>query len=56
MEKISFIFTICFVLLGPLKVIPAFARLTRDEGRPFATGVAMETMLSAAKSLGAIFA
>jgi multiple antibiotic resistance protein len=30
MERIPFIFTICFVLLGPVKIIPAFAQLTRE--------------------------
>ncbi len=29
MEQAPFIFTICFMLLGPIKVLPAFARATR---------------------------
>ena len=30
MDDRAFVFTILFVLLGPLKVIPAFARLTAN--------------------------
>jgi multiple antibiotic resistance protein len=32
MDRFAFVFTICFVLLGPIRLIAAFARLT--QGRP----------------------
>jgi len=48
MEKISFIFTICFMLLGPIKIIPPFARLTKGKERPFKRSVAIKSSLIAA--------
>src|SRR6476620_7777657 len=48
MEKFSFIFTICFMLLGPIKIIPPFARLTKGKERPFKRSVAIKSSLIAA--------
>ena len=47
MERASFIFTIFFMLLGPIKIIPAFARLTRDADRAFKRNVAVKASLIA---------
>jgi len=41
MEHFSFIFTIFFMLLGPLKLIPSFARLTRGVDGRFKRDVAI---------------
>ena len=41
MEQFSFIFTISFMLLGPVKVIPAFAELTRGADARFKQDVAI---------------
>lgn len=48
MERISFIFTICFVLLGPVKIIPAFAVITGEVDRRERRRVAMFGSLIAA--------
>jgi multiple antibiotic resistance protein len=42
MERFSFIFTICFVLIGPVKIVPAFARLTDDKEPQFARMLAIK--------------
>jgi len=41
MEQFSFIFTTFFMLLGPIKIIPAFAGLTRDADVRFKRDVAI---------------
>lgn len=41
MEQFSFIFTIFFMLLGPIKLIPTFATLTRGTDLPFKRSVAI---------------
>jgi len=41
MEEFSFIFTIFFMLLGPVKLIPSFAGLTRGADVRFKRGVAI---------------
>lgn len=47
MERFSFIFTVCFVLLGPIKIIPAFARLTLDTEPSFKRRLAVIGTLGA---------
>jgi multiple antibiotic resistance protein len=47
MEEFSFIFTIFFMLLGPLKLIPSFAGLTRSADVPFKRSVAIRGVLIA---------
>jgi multiple antibiotic resistance protein len=42
MEQFSFIFTIFFMLLGPIKIIPAFAGLTRGTDIRFKRSVAIQ--------------
>jgi multiple antibiotic resistance protein len=41
MEHFPFIFTIFFMLLGPIKLIPPFAALTKDRDLQFKRGVAI---------------
>ena len=41
MEQFSFIFTIFFMLLGPVKLIPSFGGLTRGADRQFKRDVAI---------------
>jgi multiple antibiotic resistance protein len=41
MEQFSFIFTVFFMLLGPLKLIPAFAKLTQGADGRFKRDVAI---------------
>jgi multiple antibiotic resistance protein len=41
MEQFSFIFTIFFMLLGPIKLIPAFGGLTRGADVRFKKDVAI---------------
>ena len=41
MDQLSFVFTIFFMLLGPIKLIPAFGGLTRDADGPFKRSVAI---------------
>jgi multiple antibiotic resistance protein len=41
MDQFSFIFTIFFMLLGPVKLIPSFAGLTRGAAVPFKRSVAI---------------
>ena len=47
MERIFFVFTVCFVLLGPVKVIPAFARLTQEDEPGYQRRVAVWGILVA---------
>jgi len=48
-ERISFafVFTIYFMLLGPLKIIPAFMKLTRETDREFKRDVAIKASMTA---------
>jgi small neutral amino acid transporter SnatA (MarC family) len=49
MEHFSFVFTILFVLLGPVKFIPAFAAMTLDADEAFRKALATRgTLISAA--------
>jgi len=47
MVPLSYIFTIFFVTLGPLKTIPAFAGMTRDMPTPVLRGLAARSTLVA---------
>jgi multiple antibiotic resistance protein len=47
MENLSLVFTVFFMLLGPLKVIPAFARVTRGADAGFKRAVAIRAALIA---------
>lgn len=47
MEQFSFIFTVSFMLLGPLKLIPSFAGLTRGADVRFKRDVAIRAALIA---------
>ncbi len=47
MNELSFIFTVFFMLLGPIKVIPAFAKLTHDTEPEFRRAVAIRSSLLA---------
>jgi multiple antibiotic resistance protein len=47
MEQFSFIFTIFFMLLGPIKIIPAFAGLTRGADKRFKRSLAIRGVLIA---------
>lgn len=47
MERFSFIFTIFFMLLGPIKLIPVFGGLTRGADRQFKRDVAIRGVLVA---------
>lgn len=48
MTDFSFVMTMFFLLLGPIKIIPAFARLTRDAEPHFKRDVAVKATLFAA--------
>jgi len=48
MERTSFIFTVLFLLLGPLKVIPGFLKATRGTDAKFKREVAFKSFLVAA--------
>lgn len=48
MDQFSFVFTICFMLLGPIKLIPLFAGLTQGLDAPFKRGVAWRATAIAA--------
>ncbi len=48
MERLPFFFTIAFVLLGPVKIIHPFAKLTRDAEPHFARSLAINAALIAA--------
>jgi len=48
MEQFSFIFTVFFMLLGPLKLIPAFAKLTGGADGRFKRSVAIRGVVIAA--------
>ena len=47
MMKASFVFTILFMLLGPIKIIPGFLKLTRGAPRSFKREVAIKAALIA---------
>ncbi|MGE5319099.1 MAG: MarC family protein [Hyphomicrobiaceae bacterium] len=47
MEQFSFVFTIFFMLLGPVKLIPAFAAVTRGQDEAFARSTAVRATLVA---------
>ncbi len=47
MDDFSFVMTIFFMLIGPIKLIPAFARLTGDADRRFKRAVALRAALIA---------
>jgi len=47
MDQFSFIFTIFFMLLGPVKLIPSFGGLTRDADRQFKRDVAIRGVVVA---------
>lgn len=47
MDQISFVFTVFFMLLGPLKVISSFAGATRGTDAPFKRSVAIRGALIA---------
>ena len=47
MEQFSFIFTVFFMLLGPLKFIPAFAGLTQGADSRFKRDVAIRGVVIA---------
>jgi multiple antibiotic resistance protein len=47
MDQFSFIFTIFFMLLGPVKLIPSFAGLTRGADVPFKRSVAIRSAVVA---------
>jgi multiple antibiotic resistance protein len=48
MEEFSFVFTIFFMLLGPIKLIPSFAGLTRGADARFKRDVAIRGVVIAA--------
>jgi len=47
MEQFSFVFTVFFMLLGPIKLIPSFAGLTRGLDNGFKRDVAIRGVLIA---------
>jgi len=47
MEEFSFVFTIFFMLLGPIKLIPSFAGLTRGADARFKRDVAVRGVVIA---------
>jgi multiple antibiotic resistance protein len=51
LENASFVFTVSFMLLGPLKIIPAFIRLTRNRDRPFKRELAIKASLIASATV-----
>ena len=51
MESLSFVFTISFMLLGPLKLIPGFLKLTREAERPFKRELAIKGSLIASATV-----
>ena len=54
MERASFIFTIFFLLLGPIKIIPAFQRLTHQSGSEFKREAAFKASLIASALVGIV--
>ena len=48
MDQISFIFTLQFMLLGPIKLIPSFAGVTRGADVAFKRSVAIRAVVIAA--------
>jgi len=48
MEQTSFVFTVFFMLLGPIKLIPPYARLTKDLDGRFKRDVAIRAVVIAA--------
>jgi multiple antibiotic resistance protein len=53
-ERASFIFTIFFLLLGPIKIISTFHRLIRQADRPFKREVATKAFLIASALVGIV--
>jgi multiple antibiotic resistance protein len=51
LESLSFVFTISFMLLGPLKLIPGFLKLTREAERPFKRELAIKGSLIASATV-----
>ena len=47
MECASFVFTIFFMLLGPIKIIPGFLKLTHEADRSFKRELAIKAALIA---------
>ena len=45
MDQFSFVFTIFFLLLGPVKLIPAFAQVARGRDMPFQRALAIRAVL-----------
>jgi multiple antibiotic resistance protein len=57
MEHFSYVFTILFVLLGPIKLIPAFAAMTRGVDETFRKALAIRgTLIAAAVMAGVALA
>ena len=57
MEKFAFIFTVCFVLLGPIRLISPFARLTKGQPPAFRhSAAAWATLLASAVCLFVVLA
>jgi multiple antibiotic resistance protein len=52
LETLSFVFTISFMLLGPLKLIPGFLKLTRETDRSFKRELAIKGSLIASATVG----
>jgi multiple antibiotic resistance protein len=48
MQELPFVFTICFMLLGPIKLIPSFGGLTRGADSRFKRDVAIRGVVIAA--------
>jgi multiple antibiotic resistance protein len=51
LETLSFVFTISFMLLGPLKLIPGFLKLTREADRSFKRELATKGSLIASATV-----
>jgi multiple antibiotic resistance protein len=51
LESLSFLFTISFMLLGPLKLIPGFLKLTRETDRSFKRELAIKASLIASATV-----
>jgi len=54
MLRASFVFTVFFMLLGPIKVIPAFFKLTHGTTRAFKREVAIKAALLASAVVAAV--
>jgi multiple antibiotic resistance protein len=51
LESLSFVFTISFMLLGPLKLIPGFIKLTSEANRSFKRELAVKSSLIASATV-----